>query len=622
MRSRNKKIFFVVIFLVIVVLLIPIVNYSFIQSRNLQKEDIINNVDSIESNGDLPVFIQFYDWFNENVWNEDEFVDKLDWKAIGIDDDDRSSEEFYYKQFKYIKEMGVDAISWEYHPRLGIEPTYPSENAINALRKSGLKIAPFFDYEIAIKAKEQDMDNMIATLSSSGNIKPNDETIDFITDNLKKFYDKVPKDLLAVDKKGRAVIFVFGYDFDDSDYNPNMWSEFADKLVANIKQYTVSEPAFYWTCKNSAFEEHLYLYHRNNFVPFQFVLDTPQSQFGHDSVTWNFGFDNLGVQKRDNLQRVIRLDQRYIQEMGWLAGNTDPSLVYIYSWNEPFEGSILMPTEQWGDTKARLAKEYINRLNLKEDRQLKKTLLIVDDMQQLWTERKEDWHLNIEREMLLYSMRRFLPQSDVRVNTEVNEELLDRYDSIVDISTEKNEELNKLLLRKMSDKQIMVFDPMAGYRGGGISSYFAQVGENINLNANVELTDMSKVIFARDDIVDITPLESSKVIMSAKINNNDIPIIMMKDDDILINCYNTEEVVLSKAFEEFYNQPMNISIMYGEGFSSQRLEIDANTKEVTENTLNRYSINGRWDIPKDINWYNMPEDVDEKYYNFLFGIGN
>jgi len=79
-------------------------------------------------------------------------------------------------------------------------------------------------------------------------------------------------------------------------------------------------------------------------------------------VTWNFGFDNLGVFRRDGLLRVVRLDRRYLEEMGWLAGATEPALVFIYSWNEPFEGSFLVPSMKWDDTKARLAKHYIQRL--------------------------------------------------------------------------------------------------------------------------------------------------------------------------------------------------------------------------------------------------------------------
>ena len=67
----------------------------------------------------VPVFCQFFDWFNEKTWIEEEFVDPFLWEEIGIYDEDRSTEEFYRKQFEYIKKIGIDALAWEFHPRLG-----------------------------------------------------------------------------------------------------------------------------------------------------------------------------------------------------------------------------------------------------------------------------------------------------------------------------------------------------------------------------------------------------------------------------------------------------------------------------------------------------------------------
>lgn len=590
---------------------------------NLYNSKDDNVYTKVQTNNSLetPVFLQFYDWFNENSWIENEFVDKLDWEAIGITGDDRSSEEFYYKQFEYIKSLGVDAISWEFHPRVGAESSYPSKEAIKAIERSGLKIAPFFDYEMTIKAKTASQDDKIATLSTSGNIKADEETVNFITSNLKDFYDKVPKELLAEDKKGRDVIFVFGYDFDDSQKDANAYNNFAKLLIENTKELCNGKPVFYWTAKNSPFLEFLYQHYSNNFVPFQFVLDTPQSQFSHDSVTWNFGFDNLGVAKRDNLQRVIRLDQRYIKEMGWLSKATDPSLIYIYSWNEPFEGSILLPTEQWGDTKAMLAKEFISRMKNGEDKILKKTLLIVDDLSEGYN--KDDWHYIIEEELLLYTMRRFIPQSDVIINKNVTDEILDKYEAIVDISVQKSKELNDKLLLRMDSKQIMLVDPMAGYRDNSVASHFVQIGSQINVNRNIKIDNSREKVFIRDDINDCVLNDSSKSTgLDVNIKGKKIPLVVQNEDDIWINTYNADEVVFTNAFEVFYNTNMNSSVMYGEGLASQRLEIEAETGKITKNTLNKNSINSHWEIPDYINWFVMPPEVDEKYYEFIFGIEN
>ena len=65
---------------------------------------------------------------------------------------------------------------------------------------------------------------------------------------------------------------------------------------------------------------------------------------------------------------------------------------------------------------------------------------------------------------------------------------------------------------------------------------------------------------------------------------------------------------------------MGISIMYGEGMASQRLEIDGATKKVTRNHLNRLSVDGKWEIPQSIDWNRPPPAVDKNDYKFVFGL--
>ena len=134
----------------------------------------------------------------------------------------------------------------------------------------------------------------------------------------------MPPALRATDKDGRLVVFTFGYGFDDREPDPKRWSQFAGSLVAQVKAAAGQTPTFYWTSTNSFLAGHLFSHHRDHFVPFQFVLDIPQTQYAHGSVTWNFGFDNLGVLRRDGLPRVVRLDPRYVEEMGWLSAVIPP----------------------------------------------------------------------------------------------------------------------------------------------------------------------------------------------------------------------------------------------------------------------------------------------------------
>lgn len=598
-------------------------SYRVIKERPLVTQDLnIIYEDKKETDVEPVVFMQFFDWFLEDSWVENDFSDKLQWSALGIDDNDRQSEAFYYKQFEYIKSLGVDALAWEYHPRRGDTPLYPNTNAVSALEKAGLKIAPFFDYEVALKSMNYD-EQVVATLSNKGMIRPDLNTSNYIVEQLKDFYKHIPQNLWAYDGKSRTVIYVFGYDFNDTS-NPDMWNYFAETLSKNMAEYLGNEPVFYWTYKNSPFAEHLFLKHREHFIPFQFVLDTPQGQFGHDSVTWNVGFDNLDVQIRDGLKRVIRLDERYIKEMGWLASATQPSAVFIYGWNEPFEGSIVMPTERWGDTKAKLVKHFIERLKNKNEKKLKKVLLIVDDLDNYYMQENKDWHYVIEREMLLYSMRRFIPQSDVYMTTEISEELLDQYQCIVDISVDKNIQQREWLLERMNEKQIMYFDPKALFADTTLINYFADPGDSMTINGDVQLLGSflkpTSNFFVRDDIAEIEKLQkNSQCMLEAVVNGSKIPVIISNKDDIFVNAYNTSEDILVAAFEAFYGVEMKKSILYGEGYASQRLEIEELDGKPKKNTMERYSINQYWELPEDVLWNTMPLYIDEKYRDFVFG---
>lgn len=568
-----------------------------------------------------PVFLHFFDWFHLPEWQEQKFVDPPEWKYLGIQGDDRASEDFYYRQFKYIKSLGVTALAWEYYIPGGTQLTYPSEVALRALRRSGLKIAPFYDWEICAKVRTEFNSKRLPTLSTPGSIKPDLDTVNQIAQDLQQFYDKVPADLRAVDTKGRAVNFVFGYGFDDNQPNPANWKQFGDGLVSQVKTFTGVEPAFYWTAKNSIFEEHLFLHHRDNFIPFHFVLDTPQSQFGHDSVTWNFGFDNLGVLRRDGLQRVVRQDKRYIEEMGWLSNAAAPSLLFIYSWNEPFEGSMLLPTQHWADTKARLAKALIQRMNTHDEAPLPKTLLIVDDLDQYWSSRKDDWHLSILRDMLLYSMRRFAPQADVRTVEEVSPKLLDAYPYIIDASSQKGSSLPGWLLERMANHHILAFAPLATSNGGAVASYFAQLSDAPTVNAEVAVPDLQTHIFVRDDVIHAIPCSECKALANITLpgDTQATPVVIQRGDDIWVNAYTPDNSLLAKAFSAWYQRPMNTSILYGEGLASQRLEVNGKTGAITKNTLARQSVNGHWAIPKGIDWFKPPLDIPARYYPFVFG---
>ena len=432
---------------------------------------------------------------------------------------------------------------------------------------------------------------------------------------LQPFFKHVPKNELARDKKGRYVLFIYGYDFDENNVNAINYEDFGSGLLEAISTLyvePVSNIAVYWTSKNAPLEEYLFQHFSENFIPMQFVLDTPQSQFGHDSVTWNFGYDNEGVAKRDNLLRVIRNDKQYIEEMWWLAKYTNPSIVFIYGWNEPFEGSLVIPTEKWGSTKSKLCKEMINSLQI-SDSEMLSTIIITDDLSDGYG--KQDWHYSIEEGMLLYSMRRFAPQADTITVKEVSKDKLLKYDVILDISTYKDSNLVSILKEMKPSKKIMTFDPLCGYRpDNNTASMFGTPGMQLSINDDESVfTDgkgLEVATILRDDLNDILLNKNSDCQNAyVKYQEKAYPIVISNGDDIFVNAYNDDENILGEAFERLYDKEISESIMFGEGLASQRIEVDTSGKVVL-NRLEKKSAIGRVEIPEDINWFVEVDGVD------------
>jgi hypothetical protein len=280
-----------------------------------------------------------------------------------------------------------------------------------------------------------------------------------ICNDLDSFYSKIPPDLIGRDRNGNVVIFVFGIGFRDVDPDPARWTAFADRVKSAMTQIVGPAFKFYWSATNHLFQGHLFLKHRAHFAPWHFVLDMPQSQFSCDSVTWNFGFDNLYVRRKYGMLRVARVDPAYVEEPAWLAAAADPSLLFIYGWNEPFESSFLFPTLSRGDMKARLAEHYISILRSGAVPPLPKVLLIVDDLDEQYHSRRGDWHLQLLRDM--YRMRLFAPQADVATAEEVVDSDLWAYQGVIDATSRKPRRLVDLVNSHADRLRLMLFDPLA-----------------------------------------------------------------------------------------------------------------------------------------------------------------
>jgi hypothetical protein len=567
-----------------------------------------------------PAFLVFFDWFSMPVWNEAEFPDRFDWLPLGTCLEERGTTDFYFKQFEYIRRIGIDNVAWEFS-KLGPhrpEPySYPPASAVEALQRSGMKIAPHYDLELSFQVYDQAGGR--PEIVSTGRIKPDLETVELWSRDLRVFYERIAPEVIARDRNGDIVIFVFGYGFSDDNPDPSRWSRFAEALIARTTHLLGSKFKFYLTCTNHRFQEHLFLHHRRHFTPYNFVLDTPQSQFGHDSVTWNFGFDNLYVLQHYKTMRVVRLDPRYVEEPAWLAAAADPALIFIYSWNEPFEGSFLFPSVQWGETKARLAAHYLAALKDAPPERLPRVLLVVDDLAQAFGPRQDDWHLELLREMLLYRLRLFAPQADVVIPPEIDDALLDRYDGIIDLTSEKEPRVVAMIRARRDRQRTMLFEPLAQHDGAGYSDAFFRTTRYAPINASVAIDGSAQTVFVRDDVLDGEPHPHCTVhLWALAADGHRLPLVITDGASVLVNSYGNSDEVMRVAFEQFYGRPMGTSILYGEGHASQRLEQTADGA-ITYNRLLRHSVNERWPIPPWANWRRLPPRTDPVHAEFIFG---
>ena len=567
-----------------------------------------------------PVFIHFFNWFWGHEWQKGTIVDPFDWSKVNTQLEKRGTQEFYDHQFAYIREIGIQNLAWQFSAvpdPYGVF-SFPHPPVIAALKDAKtMKIAPFYDFEMSLQAHRKLSPR--PELVNPEHIRADVQTVDLICHDLSNYYENVPPELTARDAHGNAVIFVFGFGFSNDNPDPRRWSWFAEELCDRVSKWTGEKVKFYWSCTNNNFQEHLFLHHRDHFTPWHFVVDTPQSQFGHDSVTWNFGFDNLYVKRYHGLKRVVRLDPRYVEEPAWLAYASDPALIFIYGWDEQYESSLLFPTQTWGDDKARLAKHYIERLATDEGGRLPRVLLIVDDLDEQWSDRPSDWHLSVLREMLLYRMRLFAPRADAIFAAELTPELLANYENVIDLTSEKTHRVVDLIQRNWNRMRLLLFDPLGPLRSIGYSGHFFETISYKALNKDISIQGVANPLTVRDDTHLGTVRKGSSVKLWGLDDSLRIPLVIQNRNATFVNSYANNEDVMRCAFEQFYLRPMGTSILYGEGFASQRLEQDTDGSTV-RNRLLRYSVNLRWPIPSTINWYRLPPEVDEEDFNFVFGL--
>lgn len=557
---------------------------------------ILNALPACEMNQESPLsVIHFFDWYAIDAINGPRWTHKIDWAKYGLEDSDVGVSKAYYEsQFKLINDLGVDGIMYEYYKEQGAGWPKLSANFLASLQQYDTKVGLFYDWEI------QQVGAIGPVLSEKGYIQPTDAIAQTLVNDMAEFYERVPRNSWLFDKQGRLPMMIFGFGFNTTATDAEEWHDFYTTILTGLETRIGVRPIIYWTAINKLQIEYAFQYFPDQIRPFNFVLDNPQPQLAPGSVTWNINFDNLGVYRTNKLQRVIRDDLRYIQEMLWLAKYTAPELLFIYSWNEYYEGANIMPDTTYGETRYKLMQALLDDVEINRKNILPCTLLIVDDYADVW--RSDDWHLKIAEQFTLYAMRRLAPQADVRLVNEITPELLDQYSLIIYLAHNNPEKLIQIEA-VIDQKRVVVIGPRLGYMET-LRSRFATNVELVNRNREVYLInakgDEIGTLFARDDVFNITPYPNNEIGATIIDQGVTTPVLLRNNDDWWINAYTPDDRLLEHVFADIYGRPLEAGIMYGEGMRSQRLEI-APDGTVTQNTFSAPAIYQHERLPMEWN---------------------
>lgn len=526
--------------------------------------------------------IHFFDWYpspDNGPINGPKWTHQIDWASYGLSPEQVGGSKAYYdSQFALIERLGVDGIVYQYYKEAdGSIGTKLSATFLDSLSRHQTKIGLFYDWEI------QMVGAIGPVLSQQGYIKPTAAQAATLIDDIAGFYERVPRSHWLLDRNGRLPIMVFAFGFDQSNTDAAAWHGFYQSVLSGLERRLGVAPVFYWTARNLIQLEYAFQHFPQQFRPFNFVLDMPQPQLAPGAVTWNINFDNLGVWRFHKLQRVVRDDPRYLQEMIWLAKHTAPELLFIYSWNEYYEGANIMPDRTYGTSRYAFMQALLKDLRENSAPRLPCTLLVVDDYAQLW--QTDDWHLKLGEQFTLYPLRRLAPQADVRLASAVTPELLEQYDLIIMLaqtSPAAIEQLAPLLDRK----RVVVIGPRAAYVDA-VRQRFASRVERVVRNKEVALLDADGasqgMLMARDDVFDLTPAPDVRI-AARIIDGAATPVLLRHGDDWWMNSYAPDDRLLAPIFAQVYGRPLEPGIMYGEGVRSQRLEV-APDGTVTQNTF-------------------------------------
>ncbi len=526
-----------------------------------------------------PTFtIHFFDWYARQPWpiNGSGWTHKIDWAKYGLStsDVDRTAK-YYDNQFDFLNRLGVDGISYETNI-LGGKMIHPSDIETASIKRHNIKVGAFYDWALENAPGRPEPGDKIY-------VKPDVAIANTVVNKITEFYSYLPKEQWLIDKHGQMPIMIFAFGFDSSTSNtPQAWQQFYQTLISNLEKNLGHPVVLYITAINIWSLEYGFQHFPQNIRPFNFVMDSMQHQIGHNEVSWNVNFDNLGVQHLFNLMRVIRDDPRYIQEMYWLAKYSEPELVFIYDWNEYYEGANIMPDETYGDTRFNLVKAMIKDIKENSQRILPRTLLITDDFS--GNSAKKDWHDSAEEMAVMFPFRRYIPQADFKLASEVKPEDLAGYDMIVSMQR-SNPALDTELSKLAGSKKIIFYHPLVN-SNNDMTSYFADSTNYNSRGRKVDIVDVQSVkletVEARDDVMDIKPNSSTEVLLYANDGKDKTPVLLKRGNNYWINYFWPDDKILERVFSGIYGRSLEQAILFGNGDHAQRLFVYPGGKVVQD----------------------------------------
>ena len=524
--------------------------------------------------------VQFFDWWRDDYLPSEFFTHGLSWERIGITREQVGSPAYYDANFRLIRDLGVDGVMWEWY--LADDSLTPTPAVLDSLRRHDLKIGLFYDWELLHSGGK-------AVLSDRPYIAADEASVSKIADEVIGFYEAIPRDLWLFDADDKLPVIVYAYGFPDALDDTEGWTWFFTELVRRVEGALEVDAIFDWSA-SSRVQELAFERWPDDYAPFNFVVDTPQWQFGRHVVTWNYIFDNRGVAARDGLLRVVRDDNRYLQETAWLAAHTRPSLIFIYSWNEFWEGSHLFPDDTYEWRRYELAKAQLADLAEWRADSLPRAVIVGDAVDAYPA--GASGLFESQRLHIRHTLRRYVPQADYITPERASADVLAGYDLVVSLTTDRT--VDPVLAELPEDVQIVYWN--ATDLTTELAQRFAQAARQTRPQGHFKILDgyghaTGGSITVNHDVWLATPAEGANVALAFEYEGASYPLVVQDGNDHWINVYRPSEAVLAAAFETVYGRELELAITFALGDRSQRLEIHPDGR-VVQNTFSAPAVFG------------------------------